>query len=316
MRSLSAFVITVALVIITVDAAAGAAKPGQATSSSRPPVDPETRFEVVSIKPFDQSGSVPVRVMTTPNRFELVGSTLRLMLPQVLGIPANRIVGLPDWIEGARYAIAAKAPDNASSAAMSTMIRNMLKDRFNLVMHSETRELPVYTLVFARNDERFGPALKASSAACQATVAERRGDVAQAAAQEATQRGSVAPSTVAGSSPCNGGRVGAGFADYSGVPIAQLVSILAQVVGRPVIDRTELTSIYDYTLTWAQGPGVGVPGPFGQSVPVAPGDLPAPDPSVPEIFTAVQEQLGLKLETTRAPVEVIVIDRLEKPTLD
>ena len=94
-----------------------------------------------------------------------------------------------------------------------------------------------------------------------------------------------------------------------------LAQVLTQSVSRPVIDKTGLTGYYDYTLTWTPQPGSGMPfQPAGGVTPGAP--PPAADPDRPNLFTAVQEQLGLKLENSRGPVEVIVIDRLEKPTLD
>jgi uncharacterized protein (TIGR03435 family) len=99
---------------------------------------------------------------------------------------------------------------------------------------------------------------------------------------------------------------------YSGSPIAFLAQFLTQSAGRPVIDKTGLTSYYDYALQWT--PDVGSAPAFGQA---APGTSPPPaDPDAPNLFTAVQEQLGLKLENARGPVEVVVIDGIEKPELD
>ena len=98
----------------------------------------------------------------------------------------DRIFGLPDWINTERYTITAKAPDGPPPAAiaLTVMLANLLKDRFKLATHRETRELPVYNLVFARNDKRFGPAFKATSAECQATMTARL---------EAAQRGGPVP---------------------------------------------------------------------------------------------------------------------------
>jgi uncharacterized protein (TIGR03435 family) len=96
-----------------------------------------------------------------------------------------------------------------------------------------------------------------------------------------------------------------------------IATILTQSVGRPVIDKTGLTGYYDYTLKWTPDLGIGSPSPFGLP-PGAPSPdaLPPTDPDAPNLFTAVQEQLGLKLESARGPVEVVVIDRLERPTPD
>jgi bla regulator protein BlaR1 len=277
-----------------------------------PPVDPETRFEVVSIKPFDASGGATPRISMPPGRYDHVGMPLWLLFMQALRVPADRIIGLPDWIDTERYTIAAKAPDGPppSAMAMAVMMANLLKDRFKMVTHTETREMPVYNLVFARSDKRFGPSLKETSAECQAAIAARI---------EAAQRGPV-PTAPAGSSGCGFSLINPGIASFSGVQMAQITQFLTQSVGRPVIDKTGLTGYYDYTLKWTPQPGSGMPSPFGLPPRGLPGGAsaatPAADPDGPNLFTAVQEQLGLKLESARGPVEVIVIDRLEKPTAD
>jgi uncharacterized protein (TIGR03435 family) len=108
-------------------------------------------------------------------------------------------------------------------------------------------------------------------------------------------------------------RIGPGLSNASGQPIAQLVQLLAQFSGRPVIDKTGLMGAYDFDLKWAPDPG-GNAGPFGPPPPGAPAL--AVDPDAPNLYTAVQEQLGLKLENMRGPVDVIVIDRIERPSLD
>lgn len=107
-------------------------------------------------------------------------------------------------------------------------------------------------------------------------------------------------------------RRGPNIVAAGGQAIAQLVQMLSEITGRPVVDKTGLTGLYDYTLRFAPEPG-GNAGPFGAP---PPGAAPAPDPDAANVYTAIQEQLGLKLESTRGPVEVVVIDKLEKPTLD
>jgi uncharacterized protein (TIGR03435 family) len=105
-----------------------------------------------------------------------------------------------------------------------------------------------------------------------------------------------------------------GMVGLNGVPMSRIAQVLTQSVGRPVIDKTGLTGYFDFTLQWTPQPGSEMPiRPAGE--PPAP-PPPAADPDGPNLFTAVQEQLGLKLESTRGPVEVIVIDRLDKPRLD
>jgi uncharacterized protein (TIGR03435 family) len=264
-----------------------------------PAIDPESRFEVVSIKPADPSA--PLRLGMTPGRLTLSGAPVRAVMAMVF--PMQRVVGWPDGIDAGRYTITAKMPDGSSIAAQQVAIRNLLKDRFNLVTHTETRELPVYNLVLARSDGRLGPALEESSAECQATLKEyfeaaRQGAPAQAAPPPAVAR-------------CSSSLPGSGTFGMKGGTIGSLVNLLPQMVGRPVIDRTGLTSLYDFTLTWMPDPAIGT-SPLG--LPQVP--QPPADPDAPNIFTALPEQLGLKLEAGRGPVEVVVIDRLEKPTLD
>jgi uncharacterized protein (TIGR03435 family) len=305
-----AAVLTLAFPIITgaIDAAAPAAAQFPGAAPGSPPVDPETRFEVVSIKPFDASTGAS-RISMTPGRYDVAGMPLRLVIGQALGVPADRIIGLPDWIDKERYTIAAVSAEPAARA-LAVMVTNMLKDRFKMVTHRETRELPVYNLVFARTDKRLGPGLKPSPPECQAAIAARLEEI---------KRGGTVPTVPAGPKECQSALINPGIASFSGVEMAVIAQILTQSVGRPVIDKTGLTGAYDYTLKWTPEAGIGSPTPFG----LPPGvlgrspDAPQPvDPDAPNLFTAVQEQLGLKLESARGPVEVVVIDRLEKPTLD
>jgi uncharacterized protein (TIGR03435 family) len=274
-----------------------------------PPVDPDTRFEVVAIKAFDQ-GSGQFLMRMTPGRFDStvpVGTLLR----QALQKPDYQIVGAPGWMDTERYSIAAKAPEGVPPAAISVMLVNLLKDRFQLATHLETREQPIFNLVFARTDGRLGPELKATSAECQAIIAERI-----AAAKAAAGRGGPPPlPSMPGPNdplPCGFGRLTPGFVAVSGRTVAQFVATLSDLARRPVIDKTGLTGMYDFALKFAPETA-GVAGPFG----LLPGAPPAAlDPDAPNVYTAVQEQLGLKLESVRGPVEVVVIDKFEKPTLD
>jgi uncharacterized protein (TIGR03435 family) len=278
-----------------------------------PAVDPNTRFEVVAIKAFhDAGGRLLNRV--TPGGFESnlpVGMHLR----QALQKPDYQIVGAPGWIDTERYAINAKKPEGLPPSGQSVMLLNLLKDRFQLRTHLETRELPIFNLVMAREDGRPGPDLTVTSAECQATIEARL-----AAARAAASGGPPPPRPpfpAAGDAlPCGFGAGGTGMAAGSGRTIAQIAQTLADIVGRPVIDKTGLTGMYDFALKFTfegrlAGPLglLGTPQPPG--TPAAPIDLDSASLSV-----ALQEQLGLKLESDRGPVEVVVIDRLEKPTLE
>jgi uncharacterized protein (TIGR03435 family) len=238
----------------------------------------------------------------TPGRLDLVGVPLRMVVALVFPLGQGRVFGWPDGLDAERYTISAKMPDGASLPARQVAIRNLLKDRFKLVTHQETRELPIYNLVLARSDGRLGPAIKESSAECQAAAKE------YSTAQRGGAPAQVPPPAIA---RCVSSLPGSGTFAMNGGSMVSLVNWLPQFVGRQVIDRTGLTSLYDFTLKWMPEPAVGT-----TVLGLPPAPPPPADPNTPDIFTALQEQLGLKLENGRGPVEVIVIDRLEKPTLD
>ena len=267
------------------------------------PVDPETRFEVVSIKLSDPF-AVP-RASNAADRYSVVGVGARGIVSDATRIPPNRIIGLPDWASTERYTIVAKAPEGTAStneSAISIMLTNLLKDRFKMTMHIETRAMPVYNLAFVRSDRRFGPALKESSPECRAALAARA---------EERRRGASATGRI-GQDECESVRINpGGTALLSGVPMDRFALILTPYAGRPLINKTGLTSYYDITLKWTREAG---------SVSSALSGLPANpvplDPDAPNLFTAMQEQLGLKLENASAPLDVVVIDSIQHPTPD
>ena len=276
------------------------------------PVDPNTRFEVVAIRPADTSSGMMMRF--TPGGFEATGLPIGVLLRQALQKANYQIVGAPDWSETERYSIRAKPPEALPLSALNVLLVNLLKDRFQLSTHVETRELPMFHLVMARADGRLGPDLKVTPAECQATITERLA-AAKAAAAGGRPGGPLPPPpAMPGPNdplPCGFSRLNTGLAAGSGRTIAQLVPTLADLVGRPVIDKTGLTGMYDFSLKYA--PDGRYAGPIAPP-PGAP--TPPVDPDAPGDSTAIQEQLGLKLESARGPVEVVVIDKFEKPTLD
>jgi uncharacterized protein (TIGR03435 family) len=297
LAALAVLSLTIPIVTGAIEAAAFAA--GQLGDPLiGPAIDPESRFEVVSIKRADPSAQL--RLGMTPGRIDMVGVTVRVVAATVL--PLQRVFGWPDGIDDERYAISAKMPDGAPLAARQVAIRNLLKDRFKLVTHTETRELPIYNLVLARSDGRLGPLLEESSAECQVVAKEWL---------QAARGGAPAQAPPPAVARCISSLPGIGTFSMKGAAMGSLVNLLPQMVGRQVIDRTGLTGLYDFTLTWLPEPAIGT-----SLLGLPPVAQPPADPNAPNIFTALQEQLGLKLESGRGPVEVIVIDRLEKPTLD
>jgi uncharacterized protein (TIGR03435 family) len=283
---------------------------GQFTPNAGP-VDPDTRFEVVAIKAYDEALAGQILMRTTPAGFESA-VPVAVLVRVALQKPDYQIAGAPRWAETERYAIKAKPPAGASPAAMPVMVSNLLKDRFQLQTHLETREQAIFHLVMARPDRRLGPDLKPTSAECQALIAER---------QEMFKKGVLPtlPASLPGPNdplPCGFVRSPAGVFAGSGRTIAtEFVRALSDLTGRTVIDKTGLTGLYDFALKFAYEGRMPL-GPLGSLAPLPPGATAVGDADAPSLAIALQEQLGLKLESARGPVEIAVIDKIEKPTLD
>jgi uncharacterized protein (TIGR03435 family) len=268
--------------------------------------EPQLRFEVASIKQHTSDdtrarmGAQPggrVTVTNTPVR-SLIATAFGMFSTQML-IRA-RILGGPDWLDSERYDINAKAnaefqfaPDGPPKD-MLLMMRSLLEERFKLKMHHETRELPTYDLVVARADGKLGPEMHTSNVDCEAVFAARR------AGAPPPPRGPIEPP------PCalisGPARTIAGAASMQ-----QLAANLTVRVERFVIDKTGLTERFDFMLTFT---------PDQTPLPTPPPGLPPIDPNGPGLFTALQEQLGLKLVPSKAPMDVLVIDSVEHPTPD
>jgi uncharacterized protein (TIGR03435 family) len=182
------------------------------------------------------------------------------------------------------------------------MIQAMLQDRLALVTHTETREMPVYAIVPAKNDRTLGPKMRKSSVDCAALT-----DAA---------RGGGPPRGIPSPVPRCGSNVGPGFVLAGDRTMAQFAEALSRLtmtgssLNRLIIDRTGLEGSYDIELhfTPERIPNFGPDGP--------PRGIPPIDPNGPSLFTAVQEQLGLKLDAQRGPVTVVVIDKVERPSED
>ena len=251
-------------------------------------VAPRPSFEVASIKP-NNSGDNRVMTRSVGNgRFSAAGVTVKMLIGLAYRVRDFQILGGPNWINTDRFDIEAKAETGASlqRRQMGLMMQSLLADRFQLKVHAETKELPVYELVVAKD----GAKLQA------APEPERPGP-----------RAAPRPQPTPGGRPEPGSIISSRRGDVSGyaIPLATLIEFLSQTLGRTIVDRTGITGFFDIMLQWAPDPGEFSPGPDAR---------PPVDPSGPSIFTALQEQLGLRLESSKGPVEVIVIDSVEKPS--
>ena len=246
-------------------------------------------FETASVK-ANRSGEAGMSAGRRGSRYTAVNTPLKFLILSALniGFESSRVIGGPEWIESERFDIAAAVPEGARPADIPRMIRTLLEQRFHLAVHAETRETPIYALRLARTDGKLGPRLTPSALDCAALLAGRGA-------------GAPLPPQADGRPTCRVSTSGRSF-QAGGSSIAVLAAILPQHVGRSVEDRTGLIGLFDFDLEFSpEGRDIGATPVVG-------------DP--PSIFTALQEQLGLKLESTRAPVEVFVIDKVERPTED
>jgi uncharacterized protein (TIGR03435 family) len=261
-------------------------------TAPRAQTDTPASFEVASIK-ANKSGDNRVMMGIQPGgRMTMTNVPLRLMIRQAYRVQDFQIVDAPGWVGSEHFDILAKAEGNPTQEQMQQMLRALLAERFKLAVHTESREMPVYALVVARQD-KLGPKLTKSESNCAAL------------------RSGPPPSgpPPAGAPRC-GMRIGPGTMTANGMTFRDLVQSLSTMVGRVVQDKTGLEGEWDFTMEFA--PESRAAGPDGS--PASAPDRPASD--LPSIFTAVQEQLGLKLDSQRAPVDVLVIDKVEQPTLD
>lgn len=257
------------------------------------------QFEVATIK-VNNSGDPRQFVQRQPGgRVTVTNMPVRQLIAFAYQLQPFQLVGGPSWIGSDRFDIIAKLEGDPEFPLPGTgadpiqlAMRTLFADRFKLKLHQESREMDIYALVLAKPASGPGAGLKQSTTDCQAIARARRGG----------PPGPPPPGT-----PFCGLMGMPGQIRMGGFPLSQMTTMLAGLTGRMVVDRTGLTGTWDFTLTFqAEMRGQPPPGV----------DLPAPDPTAPSIFTALQEQLGLKLESTKGPVDVTVIDAIEHPTED
>ena len=266
------------------------------------------KFEVASVRENTADDGKVMIGLQPGGRFTAVNVPLWDLIRQAFAVQRTQIVGAPDWTETARYDIVAKAESEiprggpgAPIGPLNVMLQDLLEDRFKLRAHRDTREMPIYALVLARGDRKLGPGLARSKVDCAAM----RGRGARGGLPPGPPPGPPPP----GERPTCGMRMAPNQVQAGGVQLAQLTQILSQYTQRIVADRTGLEGTFDIDLTFT-------PDRLPQGTPPPGVPLPSIDPDGPSLFTALQEQLGLKLESERAPAEVVVIDHVERPTPD
>jgi len=233
-------------------------------------------FDAVSIK-VNRSGEQGGTSRGQPGRYVGINVTL-MRLVRLAYRPVEEFDGGPDWKDKDQFDIEAVTATGQSQPELLAMMRTLLADRFKLRVHTETRALPVYELSLGRADGRLGPSLTRVADACPPPPAP----------------GAPPPASGPGPAIRCGFQLGDGLLKGMGT-LANVVSELV-VAGRHGVDRTGLTGVYSIELHWSP-----------DNTPGLPADAP------PEIFTAVREQLGLRLQPATAPTEVVVIDSAERP---
>ena len=267
-----------------------------ATEAQAP--DPRPRFEVATIKP-SAGGNRSSMGMNRSGDFEATNMSVKSLVAEAYRVKTFEVDGGPGWIGSDTFDVSAKptvdpgpgATTKEAYGQIQLMLQSLLADRYALKVHHETKELPVYALAVAKGGLKLTPpdCVKPDAA-------------------------NPPPSPVPGQSPpafCGNTRVNRNGQNLvltaTGITTARLASTLSGLVHRTVIDRSDTTQPFNATLEWAPDQGV-------EGAPTTGDAAGAAESTGASIFTALQEQLGLKLEPTKGPVEVLVIDHVEKPT--
>lgn len=287
----------------------------------------ERRFEVASVKLQQQTLAevVAANQGNTAVVFERVGirtfpggrltagfTTLRALILRAYNIKDYQLEGGPAWVGSSNFEINAKASGDATTEEFNAMLKALLIERFALRTRTESRQLPQYVLTVARSDGKLGPALKPTSAGCIAEMEARR----QNPGQPTTTAGRLNVRTIeemremmrtpsCGASSMFSNPTSTTFST-GGMPLTNLVSRLSSELNAPVVDKTGLSGPFDVVLEYEP-----TRRPTGATSPAA-----VQDDFAPPLRSALQQQLGLKLEEAKGPVDVLIIESVEQPTPD
>jgi uncharacterized protein (TIGR03435 family) len=266
-----------------------------AQSFTGQPTEPTLKFDVASVKP-NVLGSQSYLIQFQNGRYVARYATLKRLIRSAYGtvggpLSDSQIIGGPDWLDRETFDIEAVTPQTPNTTngtippVVLMMLRNLLEERFSLQSHVETRERPLYALVRARQNGPLGPGLSRPAIGC--SPASR----------------TIAPGP---DGPTCGGRTGYGMLAANGITMPVLATGLAQMVpevGRMVVDKTGLLGTFDVELRWTPDSAATIRdgGALASLL----------NYRYPSLFVAIEEQLGLKLERTTGPIDVVVIDRVE-----
>jgi len=244
-------------------------------------------FDVASVKRNTTGAGGPANTQVLPNGINFVNLPLRAIIQIAFQVQQpQRVVDGPTWLESDRFDIVARTAAAVPSGDLRGLLQALLAERFKLVTRQAMRPLSAYVLLPADDSKRERPGLKPFTGECATPPSQASAPAAPGAVQCGPRTG------------------GPGRLLLVGVPLQQLAGLLTLVVGQPVIDNTELPGRYDIDLTFVpERPQPGV-------------ELPPELTNRASLFTAVQEQLGLRLLSQQQPLEVLVVEHVEQPTAD
>jgi uncharacterized protein (TIGR03435 family) len=280
-------------------------------------------FEVAAIKPSNPDPANPLSMvpMVRPQpggRVTVSNFPLKMLIAYAYEMQDFRVDGGPPTLMSAKFDITAKAPAGniLTAKEMRPLLKNLLIERFKLKAHTEPREMRIYDLVLAHSDGRLGPDIMPSKSDCsnadevnaKRADALAKGDISAVVAKP----GEVLHCTLAPN--VSGGPMNISV-HGDGQEIAQLIELLSPMTGRYIRDKTGLTGRYDFDMKLDLQALLAMAQAMGMNVPAgAAANLPQSDGS--SVMTAVNDQLGLKLESVRAPIDVLIIDSIEAPAPD
>jgi uncharacterized protein (TIGR03435 family) len=244
------------------------------------------KFEAAVLR-RNTSGTSGMQVDQQGNRYFMTNGNMRTLILNAYGPRSTELIGAPSWLDTERYDLLATFESSSTRDQVRAMLRAFLADRLKLSAHFEDRDHDVYVLSIARADGRLGSSIRPSSSDCAGVVA---------AVAAGRQTPSLAPAD--NGAPACGMRANRGEFLAGGITMDVLARNLGNRAGRIVIDRTGLTGYYQLTLKFSADAGTPADG------------------DALSIFTALREQLGLKLDAGRAPIQTLVIDHVERPTGD
>ncbi len=251
-------------------------------------------FEVASIKPAAPDARGMYIRPGPGGGVSITNMTLKELIVLAWRVQPFQISGGPAWLDSVHYDIVAKPETKPKQSAIPEMLQALIENRFQVKVHREKKELPIYALVMARKDGRLGPELNES----------KDGDCVQPdpLSAPAPPQPGVAPARF-----CGQMMMGINHLTAVGIPVSGMTPMLSRLLGRSVIDKTGLTGNFNISVEWTPDETQALRLP-------ANAQTPPPDSTGPSIFTAFQEQLGLKLESQKGPVDILIVDRAAKPS--